>query len=104
GYRSRGWRRCCPAGRAFYQGLLRTKTGPANSGARGCEIPAQSSSGDDAGCQDSAARTMSERSHAFEFDWWLLTIVMAICLVGLLEIYSSTHGSALHGMQWKQLT
>ncbi|HEV2222327.1 MAG TPA: rod shape-determining protein RodA [Candidatus Acidoferrales bacterium] len=46
---------------------------------------------------------MSERTHTFEFDWWLLTIVMAICLVGLLEIYSSTHGSALHGMQWKQL-
>ncbi|MGH9455429.1 MAG: rod shape-determining protein RodA [Terriglobia bacterium] len=47
---------------------------------------------------------MRERSHTFEFDWWLLAIVMTICLVGLLEIYSSTHGSALHGMQWKQLT
>ncbi|MGH9709580.1 MAG: rod shape-determining protein RodA [Candidatus Acidiferrales bacterium] len=47
---------------------------------------------------------MRERTHTFEFDWWLLTIVMTICLVGLLEIYSSTHGSVLHGMQWKQLT
>ncbi len=46
---------------------------------------------------------MRERTHTFEFDWWLLTIVMAICVVGLLEIYSSTHGNSLHGMQWKQL-
>src|SRR5487761_1154432 len=47
---------------------------------------------------------MREQTHTFEFDWWLLAIVMAICVVGLLEIYSSTHGGALHGMQWKQLT
>src|SRR5579863_489069 len=46
---------------------------------------------------------MAERRHGFELDWWLLTIVMLICLVGLLEIYSSTHGGPLHGMQWKQL-
>ncbi|HEV2306023.1 MAG TPA: rod shape-determining protein RodA [Candidatus Acidoferrales bacterium] len=46
---------------------------------------------------------MAERRHSFEIDWWLLTIVMLICLVGLLEIYSSTHGGPLHGMQWKQL-
>lgn len=46
---------------------------------------------------------MAERRHAFEIDWWLLTIVTLICLVGLLEIYSSTHGGPLHGMQWKQL-
>lgn len=46
---------------------------------------------------------MREPTHTFEFDWWLLTIVMTICVVGLLEIYSSTHGNSLHGMQWKQL-
>jgi rod shape determining protein RodA len=46
---------------------------------------------------------MAERPHGFELDWWLLTIVMLISLVGLLEIYSSTHGGPLHGMQWKQL-
>jgi rod shape determining protein RodA len=46
---------------------------------------------------------MAERRHGFEIDWWLLTIVMLICVVGLLEIYSSTHGGPLHGMQWKQL-
>jgi rod shape determining protein RodA len=46
---------------------------------------------------------MAERRHGFELDWWLLTIVMLICVVGLLEIYSSTHGGPLHGMQWKQL-
>ena len=46
---------------------------------------------------------MAERPRGFELDWWLLAIVMLICLVGLLEIYSSTHNGALHGMQWKQL-
>jgi cell division protein FtsW (lipid II flippase) len=46
---------------------------------------------------------MRERGHGFELDWWLLFIVMIICLVGLLEIYSSTHSGPLHGMQWKQL-
>lgn len=46
---------------------------------------------------------MREREHSFELDWWLLTIVMVICLVGMLEIYSSTHNGPLRGMQWKQL-
>ncbi|MGB6234711.1 MAG: FtsW/RodA/SpoVE family cell cycle protein, partial [Candidatus Acidiferrales bacterium] len=46
---------------------------------------------------------MKEREHSFELDWWLLFIVMVICSVGLLEIYSSTHNGPLHGMQWKQL-
>ncbi len=46
---------------------------------------------------------MAERPRGFELDWWLLTIVMLICVVGLLEIYSSTHNGSLHGMQWKQL-
>jgi rod shape determining protein RodA len=46
---------------------------------------------------------MKEQAHIFDLDWWLLAIVMLICLVGLLEIYSSTHNSGLRGMQWKQL-
>src|SRR5579864_4915799 len=46
---------------------------------------------------------MRDRAHLFDLDWWLLTIVMVICFVGLLEIYSSTHNSGMHGMQWKQL-
>jgi rod shape determining protein RodA len=44
-----------------------------------------------------------ETSHAPDFDWTLLAIVGAISLLGLLEIYSSTHASGMAGMQWKQL-
>lgn len=46
---------------------------------------------------------MRDQARLFDLDWWLLTIVMVICLVGLMEIYSSTHNSAFHGMQWKQM-
>ena len=46
---------------------------------------------------------MRDQGRLFDLDWWLLTIVMVICFVGLLEIYSSTHNGALRGMQWKQL-
>lgn len=38
-----------------------------------------------------------------DLDWTLLAIVGGISVVGLLEIYSSTHASAMAGMQWKQL-
>lgn len=37
-----------------------------------------------------------------DFDWTLLAIVMAICTIGMLEIYSSTHASPMAGMQWRQ--
>jgi rod shape determining protein RodA len=46
---------------------------------------------------------MRERPHVHDFDWPLLVIVGAISGLGLLEIYSSTHASAMAGMQWKQL-
>jgi rod shape determining protein RodA len=46
---------------------------------------------------------MKDRPQVQDFDWPLLGIVGAICLLGLLEIYSSTHASAMAGMQWKQL-
>jgi rod shape determining protein RodA len=38
-----------------------------------------------------------------DYDWWLLAILAAICALGVLEIYSATHGSSLAGMQNKQL-
>jgi len=38
-----------------------------------------------------------------DYDWWLIAIVAAICALGVLEIYSATHGSALAGMQNRQL-
>ena len=38
-----------------------------------------------------------------DYDWWLLAILAAICALGVLEIYSATHGSALAGMHMKQV-
>lgn len=38
-----------------------------------------------------------------EYDWWLLAILLAICTLGVLEIYSATHDSGLAGMHLKQL-
>jgi len=46
---------------------------------------------------------MLDKKRFGDFDWWLMLIVAAISLVGLLEIYSATHNSSLAGMQWKQL-
>jgi rod shape determining protein RodA len=45
---------------------------------------------------------MKDRTHIHDFDWVLLAIVFAICLMGMLEIYSSTHNSAMAGMHWRQ--
>ena len=46
---------------------------------------------------------MKNHPHVQDFDWILLAIVGAISGLGVLEIYSSTHASAMAGMQWKQL-
>jgi rod shape determining protein RodA len=46
---------------------------------------------------------MKDRPHVGDFDWPLLAIVGVISLLGVLEIYSSTHASAMAGMHWKQL-
>jgi rod shape determining protein RodA len=46
---------------------------------------------------------VKDRARIQDFDWILIALVGAISLVGVLEIYSSTHASSLAGMQWKQL-
>ncbi len=46
---------------------------------------------------------MKDRPQIQDFDWVLLAIVAAINALGVLEIYSSTHASAMAGMHWKQL-
>ena len=38
-----------------------------------------------------------------DYDWWLLVILATICALGVIEIYSATHGSVLAGMHMKQL-
>src|SRR5215831_10075554 len=38
-----------------------------------------------------------------DYDWWLLAILVTICALGVLEIYSATHGSSLAGMHMKQV-
>jgi rod shape determining protein RodA len=46
---------------------------------------------------------MKDAPGARDYDWWLLAIVAAICAIGVLEIYSATHGSVLVGMHGKQI-
>ncbi|MGA8677001.1 MAG: rod shape-determining protein RodA, partial [Candidatus Acidiferrales bacterium] len=46
---------------------------------------------------------MKDRPQVQDFDWTLLAIVAAICTLGVMEIYSSTHASAMAGMHWKHL-
>jgi rod shape determining protein RodA len=38
-----------------------------------------------------------------DYDWWLLAVMSMICALGVLEIYSATHGSSLAGMHMKQV-
>jgi rod shape determining protein RodA len=38
-----------------------------------------------------------------DYDWWLLAILATICALGVVEIYSTTHGSSLQGMHMKQV-
>ena len=47
---------------------------------------------------------MKQTAGIREYDWTLLTIAFAICGLGLLEIWSSTHVGHLAGMQWKQVS
>jgi rod shape determining protein RodA len=46
---------------------------------------------------------MKARATFRDLDWTLLGIAGAICLLGVLEIYSSTRTSAMAGMQWRQI-
>jgi len=46
---------------------------------------------------------MRDAQGARDYDWWLLAIMTAICALGVVEIYSATHGSALVGMHTKQI-
>ena len=45
------------------------------------------------------ARTVAPR----DIDWTLLLIVLLICGVGVLQIYSVTHGTYDHSAWWKQI-
>src|ERR1700722_16231504 len=38
-----------------------------------------------------------------DYDWWLLATALAICGVGILEIWSATHASHLAGMHMHQI-
>ena len=45
------------------------------------------------------ARSLATR----DIDWTLLLVVLIICAVGVLQIYSVTLGTSLHGDWWKQI-
>src|ERR1700674_3687885 len=38
-----------------------------------------------------------------DYDWWMLATAIAICSIGVLEIWSATHASHLVGMHTHQL-
>jgi len=42
---------------------------------------------------------MNDAPGTRDYDWWLLAILATICALGVIEIYSATHGSSLAGMQ-----
>src|SRR6202043_898524 len=46
---------------------------------------------------------MKEAPGTRDYDWWLLAILATICALGVIEIYSATHGSTLAGMHMKQV-
>ena len=46
---------------------------------------------------------MNDAPGTRDYDWWLIAILAAICALGVLEIYSATHGSSLAGMHMKQV-
>ena len=46
---------------------------------------------------------MNDAPGTRDYDWWLLAILATICALGVIEIYSATHGSSLAGMQNKQI-
>ena len=46
---------------------------------------------------------MKEAPGTRDYDWWLLAILATICTLGVIEIYSATHGSTLAGMHMKQV-
>src|SRR2546423_6634934 len=48
-------------------------------------------------------RIMKAAPGTRDYDWWLLAILATICALGVIEIYSATHGSALAGMPMKQV-
>src|SRR5271170_3425576 len=85
------------------EGLLRQEERPHAAAARDRREPrsVQRSSSCLHTARGSAAMKDSPRGH--EFDWTLMAIVGAICGIGVLEIYSSTHASGMAGLQWKQV-
>ena len=46
---------------------------------------------------------MKDTAATRDYDWWLLAILTTICALGVIEIYSATHGSSLIGMHVKQV-
>src|SRR5205814_10685016 len=46
---------------------------------------------------------MNDAPGTRDYDWWLLAILLAICTLGVIEIYSATQGSSLAGMHMKQV-
>src|SRR6266853_538812 len=50
-----------------------------------------------------ATSLMKDAPGTRDYDWWLLAILATICALGVVEVYSTTHGSSLQGMHMKQV-
>src|SRR6266849_8996868 len=50
-----------------------------------------------------STRPMKDAPGTRDYDWWLLAILATICALGVIEIYSATHGNSLAGMHMKQI-
>ena len=46
---------------------------------------------------------MAEIQRTRDYDWWLFAIVLGICTIGVVEIYSATHASHFAGMHIRQI-
>src|SRR5207302_5472154 len=50
-----------------------------------------------------ATALMKDAPGTRDYDWWLLAILATICALGVVEVYSTTHGSTVSGMHMKQV-
>ena len=46
---------------------------------------------------------MLQRGGLKDFDWAMLFIILIICSIGVLQIFSATHDTVWQGAWWKQV-
>lgn len=46
---------------------------------------------------------MLQSGNSRDFDWAMLFVVLTICALGVIQIFSATHGTIWQGAWWKQI-